>query len=69
MAKFIKKLLDHATERTLKGCEVGQVDGIILMDSRKRGEGFKTTIEMPCTCFNSTTLADMPWLSVIFPES
>ena len=45
MAKFVKKFLDGIFERNVKTREVGRVDGITLIDVRKRGGCFKTTIE------------------------
>jgi hypothetical protein len=45
MVKFVKKFLDWGTERSIKGCEVGQIDGIELFDARSRGGCFKITIE------------------------
>jgi len=45
MTKFINKFLDWVIERIHKSSEVGQVDGIVLIDVRNRGSGFKTTIE------------------------
>jgi hypothetical protein len=44
MAKFGKKLFDWVDHRIAKTCEVGQIDGIILNDSRDSGSCFKTTI-------------------------
>jgi hypothetical protein len=45
MVKFFKQFLDWGTERSIKGCEVGQIDGIELFDARNRGGCFKITIE------------------------
>jgi hypothetical protein len=45
MRKFITKFLDWAFERGIKGNEVSRVDGIALIDIRKRGGSFQTTIE------------------------
>src|SRR5665213_1178270 len=45
MSKLGKKLFDWIDHRIAKTCEVGQIDGIVLNDSRGLGDCFKTTIE------------------------
>ena len=45
MPKFINKLADRTFEWGIKGNEVSQIDGIVLIDGRQRGGTFQTTIE------------------------
>lgn len=45
MAKFTDRLSHWAVEWGIKGNEVSQIDGIALIDIRKRGGSFQTTIE------------------------
>ncbi len=45
MRKFIGKISDRMLLWTMKGNEVSRIDGIVLFDTRKRGDSFRPTIE------------------------
>jgi hypothetical protein len=45
MFAFLDKLSDRGLLWTIKGAEVGVIDGIVLFDVRKRGDAFRPTLE------------------------
>jgi|ERR1035438_9616459 hypothetical protein len=45
IAKLLDKSSDWGLLLAMKGAEVGQVDGIVLFDLRKRGDSFRPTME------------------------
>jgi hypothetical protein len=45
MFKFYEKFLNRTLLSSLKGSEVGQIDGIVLFDARNRGDRFRPIIE------------------------